>query len=136
MASFQNQGPQDQPTAGIYPTGPALVDMSIIAGGGGHSATTNITAFAGGGQANATKLPSGVNRITTCATAGDSVMLPLAIGGQILSVFNGGAASCQVWPTLATTTINGVTTGFAVPAGKGCMFCSSTTGSWFTVLSA
>lgn len=135
MASFQNQGPQDVSGPSVYPSGPALIDMTVIAGGGGHSATTGLVAHAGGGQAAATPLPSGVNRIATCATAADSVILPRSVGGQIIAVFNGGAAACTVWPLLATDTINGAANA-SVGAGKGCMFCSSTAGSWFTVLSA
>ena len=135
MASFQNQGPQDVGGPTVYPTGPALVDMSVIAGGGGHSAVTGLTAHAGGGQAAATPLTAGVNRINTCATAADSCILPKSVGGQIISVFNGGAAACTVWPLNATDTVNGAA-NVSIPAGKGAMFCSSTSGSWFTVLSA
>lgn len=135
MASFANQGPQDVSTPAVYPSGPSLIDMTVIASGGGHSATTGLVAHAGGGQAAATPLPSGVNRIATCATAADSVILPKSVGGQIIAVFNGGAASCTVWPLLATDTINGAS-NFAVAAGKGAFFCSSTAGSWFSVLSA
>lgn len=139
MAAFQNQGPQDQPATSTYPSGPALIDMSVIAGGGGHSAVTNITARAGGGQANAVPLNAGINRITTCATAADSVALPKATGGQIISVYNGGAAATQVFAAAGSTdTINAVagSTGVSLAAAKGAFFCSSAPGSWFWNLSA
>lgn len=135
MSGFANKGPQDYPPASTYPSGPALIDMSVIAGGGGHSGVTGIVARAGGGQANATPLPAGINRIVTCATAADSVMLPRSIGGQIIAVYNAGAAACTVYPALATETINSAAS-VSVPAAKGALFCSSTVSSWFMVLSA
>ena len=139
MSGFSNRGPQDQPATSTYPSGPALVDMSVIAAGGGHSAVTNLTARAGGGQGNAVPLIAGINRITVCATAADSVALPKAIGGQIISVYNGGAAAMQVFAAVGTSdTINGVagSTGVSLAAAKGAFFCSSAPGSWFWNLSA
>jgi len=139
MSGFSNRGPQDNPNTSPYPSGPALIDMSLIAGGGGHSATTNITARAGGGQATATPLTAGINRIAVCATAGDSVALPRSVGGQIISVYNGGAAAMQVFAAVGTSdTINSVagSTGVSLAAAKGALFCSSAPGSWFWNLSA
>ena len=40
-----------------------------------------LTAFAGGGQASALALTAQINRVTTVATAGDSVKLPAATAG-------------------------------------------------------
>lgn len=54
-------------------------------------------ARAGGGQALATQLGYGTNVITTCATAADSVKMPIALGGtQPTVVTNYGAASCRI----------------------------------------
>ena len=39
----------------------------------------NLFAFPGGGQTNATQLSSEVNRITTVATAGDSIKLAVPV---------------------------------------------------------
>lgn len=59
---------------------------------------TTITAFATGGQASATALTGEYNTVTVCATANDSVKLPAAVAGQIVTVRNLGAAICAVFP--------------------------------------
>lgn len=61
------------------------------------------TAFAGGGQANATPLKYGINRVGTVATNADSVMLPPAIPGSIVRVANDGASTLQVFGQLTET---------------------------------
>lgn len=63
-----------------------------------RTATSGITAFAGGGQASATALVSDLNRVTTVATAGDSVKLPAAVPGLEIVVINDGAASLNIYP--------------------------------------
>lgn len=62
-----------------------------------ESNSSAITAFAGGGQASATLLVSELNRVTTVATAGDSVKLPAAVVGLTIFVVNKGANQCQVY---------------------------------------
>src|ERR1700732_4436972 len=70
-----------------------------IAPGGlvAESSADTITAFATGGQTNATQLTSVVNRITVVATAGDSVKLPAAAAGLDVLVINHGANALQVF---------------------------------------
>lgn len=65
---------------------------------GAGTVTNSITAYAGGGQANATSLTTQINRITTCATAGDSVKLPLATAGKKVTVYNDGATALDIYP--------------------------------------
>jgi hypothetical protein len=55
--------------------------------------TTGITAHAGGGQTLATPLSVGLNRVDVVATAADSVLLPPAIPGASISVWNNAAAN-------------------------------------------
>lgn len=62
---------------------------------------TGITAFATGGQASATALTGEWNNVTTCATAGDSVKLPAAVAGQVITVKNSGATTLAVFPASA-----------------------------------
>ncbi len=65
------------------------------------STTNSITAYAGGGQANATQLSGTVCRITTCATSLDSVKLPAtpAAGQRCLVIVDSTcAAGCAVYP--------------------------------------
>lgn len=134
------------PTAVSYPTGRAIGfnigvgmhDLSLMAAGNGFSAAS-ITAHAGGGQALATPITAAMTMIAVCATAGDSVMLPPAMGGQFVIVSNGGAASAQIFTALGLGgTINGIagTTGIALAAGKSILLASELQGAWMGILSA
>lgn len=100
-------------------------------------AANAVVAFATGGQANATQLAAQVNRIGTCATAGDSVKLMLAVAalaGLQVVVINDGAASCNVFPGVGDT-INGqaANAAFAVPAGQTVTFSTTAAGAWQTI---
>jgi hypothetical protein len=119
-----------------FSAGVGLNDISLLATGNGWSGAS-LTAHAGGGQAAATPLANAVNLIAVCATAGDSVILPPAMGGQTMWLANGGAAAAQVFGT-GTDTINGVaaSTGISVAAGKSTVLMSAILGSWFAVVSA
>lgn len=98
------------------------------------SRTNNVTAFAGGGQASATLLASRINRVSTVASAADSVKLPVTTLGFGLwcVVINSAANSLQVFGS-GTDTINGVATatGVAVAAGKVGIYFSTASGVWF-----
>ena len=60
--------------------------------------TTGITALAGGGQTGATALNIGLNRVDTAGAGGtDSVMLPPAIPGTNVDVYNNTSNSIQVF---------------------------------------
>lgn len=115
-------------------------NFALLSNGGGLSATTGITAHAGGTQAAGVALTSAINLVTVCATAGDSVCVPPAVGGQAITVLNAGAASMNVFSSNASTadTINGTigTTAFAVAAGKNAEFISPAAGVWRVILSA
>lgn len=79
-----------------------------------NSCTDSISAYATGGQANATQLTTNVNRISTCATAGDSVKLPAAFeAGQEMTVINDGAARADLFPASGDT-IDGLAADTAV----------------------
>lgn len=96
-----------------------------------YSNTTGITAFAGGGQTNATQLTTVINRIITVATAADSVKLPVAVAGMIVVVINASSNACQVFGT-SPATINGVATGTGVSlaAGKTALYCCALANVW------
>lgn len=74
---------------------------------GGYN--TGVTALAGGAAptAAANTMSSGVNVVSVCATAGDSVILPASMpqGAQI-SVYNTSAATVDIFPNTGGT-ING-----------------------------
>ena len=96
-----------------------------------YSASNSITAFAGGGQTSATQLTRAFNRITTCATGGDSVKLPTALSGAQVVVVNRGAASCNVFPK-SSEAINALAnnTQLAVGIGLVAIFTCILTGKW------
>jgi hypothetical protein len=120
-----------------FQTGVGLHDISQLASGNGWSAAS-ITAHAGGTQALATPVRTACTLIAVCATAADSVQLPPAVGGQVMWLTNAGAASCQVFASPGTDTINGITnaTGIALANGKTMTLISPLAGAWFGVLSA
>jgi hypothetical protein len=100
--------------------------------------TDNITAHAGGGQANATPLTTSLNRVTTVASAGDSVVLPASFAGAEITVINAAAAnSMNVFPAVGDA-INalGANNAFAVAAGKTATFYCATAGQLHSILSA
>jgi hypothetical protein len=134
------------PTAVSYPigrtigfnVGVGMHDLSALASGNGWS-SASIAAHAGGARALATPVRQAITLIAVCATAGDSVMLPPATGGQLLWLINAGAASAQMFADASTSdTINGVAaaTGVALAAGKSITLVSPISGAWFGVLSA
>lgn len=97
-----------------------------------ESATDNITANAGGGQTNATLLTSEMNKVTTVATAGDSVKLPASVAGLTIILENAAANAMQVFG-LGTDTINGVATatGVSQMAGSVVIYTCYTAGAWY-----
>jgi hypothetical protein len=95
-----------------------------------HLVQNTITAFATGGQASATALTGEHCYVTTCATAGDSVKLPVAVAGYEVWVFNAGAASCNVFPQSGSDAGAGTNTAVAVAAGTGKTFYAQTTTQW------
>lgn len=122
-----------------YGVGVGLQDMGLIAGGGGFTWLNNVTAHAGGLQPLAVPMTAAMNRVTVVGTAGDSVCLPSAVGGQAITVINASATSMNVFSSNASTadTINGTagTTAYAVAAGKTADFMSFP-GAWHALLSA
>jgi hypothetical protein len=115
------------------------VEAILSALAGASSATSGITAHAGGTQAAAVPLANTFNQIDVCATTGDSVALPAAIAGAWLVLVNNGAASAQVFGVNGgTDTINGAagSTGVAHANGKAALYFCAKTGAWFRLLSA
>ncbi len=92
---------------------------------------TSITAFAGGGKASAYQLTAMLNRVTTVATAADSVKLPAAMPGLDVVLINAGANAMQVFGQ-GSDTINGVATGTGVSHGAGITagYRCFTAGAW------
>jgi hypothetical protein len=107
-----------------------------------YSVKDGIVAHAGGTQAAAiadaaSQVPAMNNRIATCATGGDSVVLPAAKPGMYVTVANDGAASCNVFPFTGETINQGAANAaFAVGIAKAANFFCIVAGKWHAVLSA
>ena len=98
-----------------------------------ESTMDNITAHAGGGQTLATSLTHEINRVTTVATIGDSVMLPPSNNGMSITVINNGANAMQVYGS-GTDTVDGVAyaTGVSQMTGSTTIYFCTTAGAWTT----
>jgi hypothetical protein len=93
---------------------------------------TAITAFAGGGQTNATALTKKWNEVTVCATEFDSVKLLAAKIGSKQIIFNNTVNTLSVYPILGEI-INGVTNyQFNIAAGESMTFESQKNARWFS----
>jgi hypothetical protein len=102
------------------------------------SSIDNIAARAGGGQALATALTAMQNRITTVASAGDSVKLPPSTTGMSLTVINAAAAnSVNVFPasgeSIDALSLNAAR---AIAANKTSEFFCVTAGQWHSLITA
>lgn len=97
-----------------------------------ESSTDNITAYASGGQTSATPLVSEMNRVTTAASAGASVLLPVSAAGLTIIIENAGANPIQVFGN-GTDTINGVAyaTGVSQMPQSVAIYTCYTAGAWF-----
>lgn len=98
-------------------------------------ATDSLTAHAGGGQASATQLNHGFNRIATCATLNDSAQLPSAVGGMVVIVANDGAAAAKIYGKNGLTdTIDGTAgaTGVTLTNAKRVIFIAIADGKWIS----
>ncbi len=99
-----------------------------------ESYTNGVTAVAGGGQSAVSNITATVTRVTTVATAGDSLTLPKAAPGLRYKVINKAAAnSMNVFPFLGDA-INalGANAAFALAATKSVEFISCASGVWDT----
>lgn len=98
-----------------------------------ESVSDALVAHAGGTQAAALALTSKLNIVATVATAGDSVRLPAALVGLVVTLINAGANSMQVYGA-GTDTINGVATatGVAQAPGSTVSYRCNVAGNWVT----
>ncbi len=67
------------------------------------SVGNSISAFAGGGQSSATLLSKDINLVSTVATNGDSVKLPVAAVGMEVRIFNLSSNTLAVFPNSGAT---------------------------------
>lgn len=110
----------------------AFTGLVTMSAGAASQAQNALTALASGGQAGATQLRVGINRVTVCATAGDSCALPAAAAGITCTVLNQGATSVAIFPLGATDVIEGiaVTVAMLIPSGGSAEFRCAVAGTW------
>ena len=98
-----------------------------------ESSTDNITAFAGGGQAGATPITTQTARITTVATANDSVLLPPSAAGLEVLLINKAVNPMQVFGA-GTDTIDDIATATGVSQMGGSLVIYTSAGSnkWYS----
>ena len=99
---------------------------------------SGVTALAGGANSASTpQLTSVVNVVSTCATAGDSVRIPVGELGDEVFIRNNGAASCNVFPQSGGAFNGGsADAAFAVGAAKTAHFKNIGGNNWVALLSA
>jgi hypothetical protein len=94
------------------------------------SVEDGITATAGGTKAAAYQLFASINRISTCANAGDSVLLPPNPRvGRVVQVINDGAQNADIYGANSDT-IDGVATATGVvlsAASRSFYICTGVT---------
>lgn len=118
------------------------------------SVTDTITAFAGGGQTSAVQLDSAYNRVTTVASANDSVKLPSCVNGATntgtgtAALPSGNTVGVTIWVTNAAASnsmnlypatgdaINALSanSAYAMAANKTSAFVCGTAGIWYSLL--
>lgn len=103
-----------------------------------NSAANALTANPGGGQASALALTKGVNRITTVATAGDSVKLPQALAGRQVVVINAAASNAMDNFPASGDAINALAadTAISIVANTTVMFFCAVNGIWNSIVTA
>ena len=90
---------------------------------------TSVTAYAGGGQANAVNVGLQLTKVATVASAADSIKLrEVAAGGAVGYIHNLGANACNLYPPSGGA-INALGTNnpISIPAGSAAMWFSLTT---------
>lgn len=97
-----------------------------------------LTAHAGGGQGSATALTKQINRVTTVASSGDSVVLPASSAGLFVIVINAAAANPMDCFPASGDAINALAanTAFSIAENKTAIFYCAVNGTWNSVLTA
>lgn len=109
----------------------AAADGLTVVGKNLNISADGLTAHAGGGQASATQLTATFNTVTTVASVGDSVKLPVARPGALVLISNKGANLMQVFG-FGTDTIDGIagSVGVSQNLNATALFFCSVAGQW------
>lgn len=115
-----------------------LAGNLAVAGYNIHSNANALTAHVGGGQGSALQLAKEVNRVTTVASAGDSVKLPASVAGMQVTVINAAAANAMDCFPSSGDAINALVadTALSIVANSTVIFTCAVAGVWNTVVTA
>jgi hypothetical protein len=102
-----------------------------------HTVQSGITAFAGGGQANAVAITAEIALVSTVATANDSVKLPAAAAGKVITVINAGVNNLYLFPASTEKINNGIASNpVAVLTGYARTCYGIDTSNWYCPMTA
>lgn len=118
--------------------GPRLIDGGELGAFAKLTLSTQpaVTAKAGGGQAGATPLNAAVNPVSVVATNADSVLLPLALPGTQVVVYNATANTLQVFGQASNPNLANSAGDRIVPHDSNSVAASATGVSQATALIA
>lgn len=124
----------------FMPTGKFLDDnFNNLANGDGSSTVSGLVAHAGGTKAAALQIAAdkAIVGFGTVVTNSDSALLPPAVVGRRLRVYNGGAATLSLYGQ-GTDTINGnaTATNYDLATKVAADFACDLAGHWSAVKSA
>ncbi len=116
----------------------ATGNLAFTAGYSQVSAVNALTAHVGGGQGSATALTRQINRVTTVASGGDSVVLPAAIAGRWVTVINAAAANAMDCFPASGEIINALSanTALSIVANTTVTFYCAIAGTWNALVTA
>jgi len=102
------------------------------------SVQNGLTAKAGGGQGGGPTIGSKIVRVTTVATAADSITLPAALAGNEITVINAAAANAMnIFPaTGEQINILGANAALSLAVNKTITFYCAVAGQWNSILTA
>ncbi len=126
-------------TPKIFAGGFRMLDTTVlnsILANPQYSTEDGITATAGGTQAAGYVLLATLNRITTVASAADSLRLPPSKPGLMVVVVNDAASNALQIYGHTTSTINDVATatGISIPAKTTAVFYCTLAGKWYATV--
>lgn len=117
--------------ADLLDTNTYTVAGTIFSGLNTYLGVTSITAFATGGQTNAVALTGEYNEVTVCATAGDSVLLPVAALGKNVVVMNNGVAAVDIFPQVGSSIGNiGINAAYRLGPSQTVLFYADAATVW------
>lgn len=113
--------------------------LQALANGQNNSAQAGFTAQADNSKANATQLPAGVAmiKISTVAGANDSCLLPQALAGVAVLVYNNGASTVDLFGKGTDTIASAATANaYSLTTKQSALFFCMVDGNWGVIKGA